>query len=387
MSRQRDDNDEPTGRDLDALVAEEPDPEDLPPVEGEDEDVVEDDEPEEETADDPDAEVEDDAESDLEAAFAEEAELEVPAPEAAPKAPARTSKANEPFKTIRLRVDGQEVELPTSKEGIYNGERVRILSDADWSYLHSRLRDPAALRRQQQEHQRQLAERDPERNPITIRARVWMSELNKIIQPLVEKGDTAPLQEWVENAQLNAMRLQMLAEQEIGKAQQARVQQQQNEEELERQAAEWVPRLERSLSEGIAQILAQPEYKGLGLNAQALKQNYWEIRGELFFEADATDAATYGVAEGTLMLNTQRLQQLIEPARQAALAVSRKNPAARRAKLNASAAGKSTAPVKKAAAVVRRGGTATSGTAAAPEKKKFSSKEEWEQHLYNEARR
>lgn len=231
---------------------------------------------------------------------------EAPAADGSPAAPAAPAPWQPPAggQPFRFRADRREVEVPGAIEydhGIY------VPKDA-WNGVVSRhLADRDEISRVITGLQRQVEERDPERHPEVIQARVT---LQKFVE-LFDKGPDAVAQ-WLDHYAVNRPLLEAQIEKEALLAQLQSRNQQVSATDQEAQTAEVAAQLpgyvEQNITALISQIPGLSELKG---SEQQLVQQLWPYARSFLMEADR-DYPERGIRQGQIVPRRDVLEQLLK---------------------------------------------------------------------------
>lgn len=330
----------------------------------------------------PEAETDPQADPDAGAAEAASAETETPsveAEDAVEGGPTETPDAPEDIapSPFTFRAHGQEYTIKGAEVVEEDGQRKIVMTEEAWQeQIHPRIQDPSSWERTRQKLERQLAERDPERNEKVVWARTIMETLDPLFEK-AEKGDSNALLDWIDNVTQNSAVLRARAEAAVAKAQAEPLQREREAEEQNRNWEETAPVLRDGLRQHAAAVLDSEEFKGLGLKADdELVDTLWELWEQgapVFTELTEETAPQYGLKPGLYVNKTYVATHLRPTARAIKAERQRRKAAADAEKTNRKALGGG----KKAPAAVEGKGSPT------PEKDEGepSSKEEWIESL------
>jgi hypothetical protein len=230
------------------------------------------------------------------------------------------------------KADGREFPV----EGGLRYDHGIYLPTTAWEQVQRNLGDWEARQHRYSQLQRQYEERDPEKHPDVVRARVTTQNFLALLQQGPEK-----VAEWLDNFQTNAPLLQAQIEAQTYKAQLESRQSQWTEQQSESRAREIAAELPGYLKQNIDYLLTNtPELKDLAGQSDALLQKLWEYRDYLFVEAVEGDLPEHGLKQGQIGVHRARLTKLLQDRAESAAEFKRIQDAT---KLNAKATGK--APV------------------------------------------
>lgn len=203
-------------------------------------------------------------------------------------------------------VDGaQFLKLP-EEDG---GEGYWIPREAWQRQVQPYIQDPQAWVQERRELHQRIQDLDPTRNEHVVRAQA----LSQQIQSLLDAGPEALLQ-WAQNYEQNKQVLLAQAEQQLLRAENQRLAQTHEQQQLAEQQKQLEPQLRTALDNSIDRVREQM-FGDLNLPENAKKRiadRLWRVRDKLFFVADEANAATHGVAPGTPMIQTDWIKDELD---------------------------------------------------------------------------
>lgn len=232
------------------------------------------------------------------------------APEAGDETPDSLTEAEpEPFS---FRVDGVDVAVEGAELvdlGEDGGKQI-VMSPESWQrFVQPRLADRNAWTQERAQYVRRIQELDPSKNEHVLRAHA----LTQQMQQLLDAGPEALVQ-WAQNYEQNKQVLLAQAEQQLLRAENQRLAQTHEQQQLAEQQKQLEPQLRTALDNSIDQVRDQM-FAGMQLPEKAKKRiadRLWRVRDKLFFVADETNAATHGVTPGTPMIQTDWIKDELD---------------------------------------------------------------------------
>jgi len=214
-----------------------------------------------------------------------------PAPETKqPTAPAAApAEETRPF---GFRVDRQQIDVPGAVE---TNDGLIVLNRQAWqNHVQPYLADWKTWKRERTELLKQIAERDPEKNPVVQQARLLIGEIEKLKQ----QGPEAVV-DWALNflQQMPVLEANARAAAAEAKSKQYVTD---RDAQAEQQIIEHYQReIPKNLREEIGALLKIPEIASLGLNADDLFETLWDMRHAIYFEAPE-DMPEHGLRKGDI---------------------------------------------------------------------------------------
>lgn len=305
--------------------------------------------------------VEPQADSDEDAAETPEGEAGPPEEPEAPAAPDPKTAA-QPF---GFKLNGAQVDVP----GAIERDGYIAMPREAWNrVVQPRLADREMLVRRESELQRQVAELHPDRNAEVQKARAIIGMIDQAV-----KAGPDGLYDWAEQF---IAKLPVLEAEARAAAAEARANRHESEEQQrdQQQAVQEIrQQVEQTLRSEAQAILAEPEFKDLGLDPEDLHRDLMEIRGSIFFVPTEDDPAR-GLRAGEIVFRKDLIRRLVErvagPVKKERARLAEVSKARR---TNEAA----TAPAQVPPAVPARGTPAAGGKAASTP----TTKEEWEESL------